>query len=88
MDKTKATHGEDLQKNFPICEIVKFSDKGTSNQQPSLNSGNETLLSRSNRNMSPPKCYGRGFFIDVIDHLEEKSGSASNPIVLNNNRKE
>ena len=38
--------------------------------------------------MDQPKFYGRGYFIDVIDHLEETSGSASNPIVLDNNRKE
>ena len=77
MDKTTATRGEYPPVNFPIYEIVDSSDGATSNHQPSLNSRSEPLLRQSKRNVGPPKIYDKLYFIDVIDQLEETSGSAS-----------
>ena len=47
--------------------------------------GNEPPVRRSNRNVGPPKFYGKRYFIDVVDEPQVVSGTALNLIVLDNN---
>ena len=42
-------------------------------------------MRRSNRNVGPPKFYGKRVFIDVVDEPQLVPGAASNRIVLGNN---
>ena len=46
---------------------------------------NPPIFRRSSRNVGPPKLYGMRYFIDVVDLPQVTFGSASNPIILDNN---
>ena len=71
--------------DFPVYEIVDSADDITPTTVPSTKPGNDPpIIRRSSRNVEPPKIYGKRFFVDVVDLPQATSGSASNPIVLEN----
>ena len=71
--------------DFPVFEIEDSSDEnGTSEERhpkETTTTGNELIL-RSSRNVGPPQFYGKRYYIDIIDELENQPGSAINPISL------
>ena len=73
---------EDSPVNFPIYEIVDSSDEALPKPKSTLKPGNEPPVRRSNRNMGPPKFYGKRY---VVDESQVASGTALNPIALDNN---
>ena len=76
---------EDTTTNFLVYEIVHSSDEAISATEPPTKSGNVSfIIRRSSRNVGPPKFYAKTYFIDVVDLLQATSGSASNPIILEN----
>ena len=76
---------EDTMTDFPVYEKVDSADETTPTTVLSNKPGNDPpIIRRSNRNVGPPKFYGKKFFIDVVDLPQATSGSASNPIVLEN----
>ena len=71
--------------DFPVYEIVDSADNTTPTIDPSNKRGNDPRIIRSSsRNVGPPNFYGKRFFIDVVDLPQATSGSASNPIVVEN----
>ena len=70
---------------FPIYEIVDSSDEALPKPKSIPKPGNEPPTRRSNRNVDPPKFYGKRNFIDFLDEPQVVSGTALNPIVLDNN---
>ena len=66
-----------------MYEIVDSSDETVTKLQtnPGMVS---SIIRRSSRNVGPPKFYGKRFFVDVVDLPQATSGSASNPIMLEN----
>ena len=76
---------EDATANFAVYEIVDSSDETAPATGLQTNPGNVSpIIGRSSRNVGPPKFYGKRFFIDVVDLAQSSSGSASNPIILEN----
>ena len=76
---------EDTTTNFTVYEIVDSSDEAISATKPPTKYGNVSpVVRRSSRNVGPPKFYGKRYFIDVVDFPQATSGSASNPIILEN----
>ena len=74
---------KDTLRDFPVYEIVDSADDSTPTTVPSNKPGNDPpTIRRSSRNVGPPKCYGKRYFIDVVYLPQEISGSASNPIVI------
>ena len=74
---------EDATTNFPVYEIVDSADETTPATGLQTNPGNVSpIIHRSSRNVGPPKFYGKRFLIDVVDLPQATSGSASNPIIL------
>ena len=84
-DLTKPLVGE-KPVDFPVFEIEDSSDEiGTSEERhpkETTTTGNELILRRSSRNVGPPQFYGKRYYIDIIDELENQPGSAINPISL------
>ena len=84
-DLTKPLVGE-KPVDFPVFEIEDSSDEiGTSEERhpkETTTTGNELILRRSSRNVGPPQFYGKQYYIDIIDELENQPGSAINPISL------
>ena len=72
--------------NFPVYEMMDSIDEATPTAEPPTKPGNDPpVIRRSKRNIGPPKFYGKRYFIDVVDLPQEvTSGSASNPIILDN----
>ena len=80
---------EDSITNFPVYKIVDSSDQAISTSKSPPKLGNDPpIILRSSRNVGPPKFYGKRYFIDVVDLPQVTSGSASNPIILDNNGSE
>ena len=69
--------------DFPVYEINDSSDECTVLTDPTTKSGKITpTVRRSGRNVGPPKFYGKRYFIDAVDNIQETSGSATDPIVI------
>ena len=76
---------KDTLTDFPVYEIVDTADESTPTTVPSTKPGNDPRFIRcSSRNVGPPKLYCKRSFIDVVDSPRVTSGSASNPIELEN----
>ena len=76
---------EDTTTSFPVYEIVDSYDEIISATKTPNNPSNVScIIRRSSRNVDPPKFYGERFFLDVVDLPQSTSGSASNPIILEN----
>ena len=82
-DNSSTPVDKDTLRDFPVYEIVDSADDSTPTTVPSNKPGNDPpIIRRSSRNVGPPKCYGKRYFIDVVYLPQEISGSASNPIVI------
>ena len=85
LDSTKEPEGENPVE-FPVYEIEDSSDEITITEERHLKentiTGNDFKLRRSSRNIGPPQFYGKRFYIDIIDEIENQPGSANNPISL------
>ena len=85
MGSTKEPEG-DNPVEFPVYEIEDSSDEITITEKrhPKENTitGNDFKLRRSSQNIGPPQFYGKRFYIDIIDEIENQPGSANNPISL------
>ena len=69
--------------DFPVYEINDSSDECTVLTDPTTKSGKITpTIRRSGRNVGPPKFNGKRYFIDAVDNIQETSGSATDPIVI------
>ena len=76
---------EDTTTDFPVYEIVDSADETTPTTELFNKPGNDPpIIRRSSRKVGPPKFYGKRFFIDDVDLPQVTSGSATNPIVLEN----
>ena len=76
---------KDSPVNFPFYEIVGSSDEALPKPKSTPKPGNEPPTRRSNRNVGPPSFYGKIYFVNFVDEPQVVSGTASNPIVLDNN---
>ena len=85
LDSTKDLEGLNAVE-FPVFEIEDSSDEITISEERHPKeitiTGNDFKLRRSSRSVSPPQFYGKRFYIDIIDEIENKPGSANNPISL------
>ena len=85
LDLTKKLEGENLVE-FPVFEIEDSSDEITITEErhPKENTitGNDFKLRGSCRNVRPPQFYGKRFYIDFVDEIENQPGSTNNPISL------
>ena len=85
LHSTKKLEGENLVE-FPVFETEDSSDEITITEErhPKDNTitGNDFKLRHSCRNVGPPQFYGKRFYIDFIDEIENQPGSANNPISL------
>ena len=69
--------------NFPVYEISDSTDECAISNSPAIIPGKiPTTIRRSSRNVGPPKFYGKRYFIDAVESVQEASGSAAEPIVL------
>ena len=83
LNSTKIPEGENLVE-CPVFEIEDSSDEITISEErhpKEINiTGNDFKLRRSSRNVGPPQFYGKRYYIDIIDEIENQPGSANNPI--------
>ena len=69
--------------NFPVYEISDSTDECAISNSPAIIPGKiPATIRRSSRNVGPPKFYGKRYFIDAVESVQEASGSAAEPIVL------
>ena len=85
LDSTKEPEGENPVE-FPVFEIEDSSDEITISEERHPKeitiTGNDFKLRHSSRNVAPPQFYGKRYYIDFIDEIENKPGSANNTISL------
>ena len=88
LDTTKEAEGENPVE-FLVFEIEDSSEENVDTEErhpkETIINGNDFKLRRSSRNVGPPKFYGKRFYIDIIDEIENHPGSAKNPIPLDEN---
>ena len=73
----------DSNTDFPVYEISDSTDECTISNSPAIIPGKiPATIRRSSRNVGPPKFYGQRYFIDAVESVQEASGSAAEPIVL------
>ena len=69
--------------DFPVYEISDSTDECAIPPNPTILSGKiSPTIRRSSRNVGPPKFYGQRYFIDAVENVQEASGSAADPIVI------
>ena len=83
MNNSTSPMEKDATMNFPVYEIVDSADEVISTA-PTKPGNDSHIIRRSSRNVGPPKFYGKRYFKDVVDIPQVTSGSASNPILLDN----
>ena len=66
-----------------MYEIIDSTDECAIPPNPTILSGKiPPTIRRSIRNVGPPKFYGQRYFIDAVENVQEASGSAADPIVI------
>ena len=69
--------------DFPVYEISDSTDECTVPPNPTIIFGKiPPTIRRSSRNVGLPKFYGKRYFIDAVENVQEASGSATDPIVI------
>ena len=73
----------DSTTDFPVYEISDSTDECAIPNSPAVIPGKiSPTIRRSSRNVGPPKFYGQLYFIDAVESVQEASGSAAEPIVI------
>ena len=66
-----------------MYEISDSTDECAIPPNPTTLSGKiPPTIRRSSRNVGPPKFYDQHYFIDAVENVQEASGSAADPIVI------
>ena len=73
----------DSTTDFPVYEISDSTDECAIPPNPTILSGKiSPAIRRSGRNVGPPNFYGQRYFIDAVENVQEASGYAADPIVI------